>query len=95
TDQTAAHELVYGYVPSGYTLEEARSMRDTDRAKQMQASRASIVRHVEAMLGFKDRVAIVFDNGNLIRTHAKDGGVARAFEIAVFTEAFLRPLFCR
>ncbi|WP_279381694.1 cyclic pyranopterin monophosphate synthase MoaC, partial [Pseudomonas sp. 78_B] len=75
TDQTAAHDLVYGYVPSGYTLEEARSMRDTDRAKLMQASRASIVRHVEAMLGFKDRGAIVFDNGNLIRTHAKDGGV--------------------
>ncbi|VBP94630.1 urocanate hydratase [Burkholderia pseudomallei] len=95
TDQTAAHDLVYGYVPSGYTLEEARSMRDTDRAKLMQASRASIVRHVEAMLGFKDRGAIVFDNGNLIRTHAKDGGVARAFEIPVFTEAFLRPLFCR
>ncbi|NTZ83408.1 urocanate hydratase [Burkholderia metallica] len=95
TDQTAAHDLVYGYVPSGYTLDEVRALRDSDRTKLMDASRASIVRHVEAMLGFKDRGAIVFDNGNLIRTHAKDGGVARAFEIPVFTEAFLRPLFCR
>ncbi|RQR63162.1 urocanate hydratase [Burkholderia sp. Bp9002] len=95
TDQTAAHDLVYGYVPAGYTLDELRALRDSDRATLMDASRASIVRHVEAMLGFKDRGAIVFDNGNLIRTHAKDGGVARAFEIPVFTEAFLRPLFCR
>ncbi|MGZ2749208.1 urocanate hydratase [Burkholderia stagnalis] len=95
TDQTAAHDLVYGYVPAGYTLDEVRALRDGDRATLMDASRASIVRQVEAMLGFKDRGAIVFDNGNLIRTHAKDGGVARAFEIPVFTEAFLRPLFCR
>ncbi|AXK61328.1 urocanate hydratase [Burkholderia sp. IDO3] len=95
TDQTAAHDLVYGYVPSGYTLDDVRALRDSDRTRLMDASRASIVRHVEAMLGFKDRGAIVFDNGNLIRTHAKDGGVARAFEIPVFTEAFLRPLFCR
>ncbi|KVK96816.1 urocanate hydratase [Burkholderia ubonensis] len=95
TDQTAAHDLVYGYVPAGYTLDEVRALRGSDRATLMDASRASIVRHVEAMLGFKDRGAVVFDNGNLIRTHAKDGGVARAFEIPVFTEAFLRPLFCR
>ncbi|WP_323121221.1 urocanate hydratase [Burkholderia alba] len=95
TDQTAAHDLVYGYVPSGYTLAEARALRGGDLATLMNASRASIVRHVEAMLGFKDRGAIVFDNGNLIRTHAEEGGVARAFEIPVFTEAFLRPLFCR
>ena len=47
------------------------------------------------MLGFQDRGAVVFDNGNLIRTQAKAAGVERAFEIPVFTEAFLRPLFCR
>ncbi|MNT07766.1 Urocanate hydratase [compost metagenome] len=61
----------------------------------MDASRRSIVQHVEAMIGFMDRGAVVFDNGNLIRTHAHQGGVARAFEIPIFTEAFLRPLFCR
>ncbi|NPT53588.1 urocanate hydratase, partial [Paraburkholderia elongata] len=95
TDQTAAHDLVYGYVPVGHTLEQVRSLRATDIPALMNASRASIVRHVSAMLGFKDRGAIVFDNGNLIRTHAKEGGVERAFEIPIFTEAFLRPLFCR
>ncbi|KQP35786.1 urocanate hydratase [Pseudorhodoferax sp. Leaf274] len=95
TDQTAAHDLVYGYVPSGYTLEQVKAMRQTDIPALMDASRTSIVRHVQAMLGFKDRGAVVFDNGNLIRTHARDGGVERAFEIPIFTEAFLRPLFCR
>jgi urocanate hydratase len=95
TDQTAAHDLVYGYVPVGHTLDDVRALRATDIPALMNASRASIVRHVSAMLGFKDRGAIVFDNGNLIRTHAKEGGVERAFEIPIFTEAFLRPLFCR
>ncbi|MDR3399479.1 MAG: urocanate hydratase [Pandoraea sp.] len=95
TDQTSAHDLVYGYVPAGYTLEAVAQMRKTDTEGLMNASRASIVRHVNAMLGFQDRGAVVFDNGNLIRTHAKDGGVARAFDIPVFTEAFLRPLFAR
>ncbi|TKC92511.1 urocanate hydratase [Trinickia terrae] len=95
TDQTSAHDLVYGYVPAGCTLDEVRALRTADIPRLMNASRASIVRHVTAMLGFKDRGAIVFDNGNLIRTHAKEGGVERAFEIPIFTEAFLRPLFCR
>jgi len=95
TDQTSAHDLVYGYVPSGYTLDQVARMRQDDMAGLMNASRQSIVRHVTAMLGFKDRGAVVFDNGNLIRTHAKQGGVERAFEIPVFTEAFLRPLFAR
>ena len=95
TDQTSAHDLVYGYIPASHTLEQVAELRRTDIPRLMDASRASIVRHVTAMLGFKDRGAVVFDNGNLIRTHAKQGGVERAFEIPVFTEAFLRPLFAR
>ena len=79
TDQTSAHDLVYGYVPAGHTLEQVARMRRDDMTGLMNASRASIVRHVTAMLGFKDRGAVVFDNGNLIRTHAKQGGVERAF----------------
>ncbi len=93
TDQTAAHDLVYGYVPATRSLDEARAMRKTDPATLMQESRASIVKHVTAMLDFQKAGAEVFDNGNLIRTHAKDGGVADAFNIPVFTEAYLRPLF--
>lgn len=95
TDQTAAHDLVYGYVPAGYSLEQVAAQREADINALMDASRRSIVQHVEAMIGFMDRGAVVFDNGNLIRTHAHQGGVSRAFEIPIFTEAFLRPLFCR
>ncbi|MFK3707387.1 urocanate hydratase [Raoultella sp. BIGb0138] len=95
TDQTAAHDLVYGYVPSGYSPEQAAAQRENDIDVLMDASRRSIVQHVTAMLGFMDKGAVVFDNGNLIRTHAHQGGVERAFEIPIFTEAFLRPLFCR
>jgi len=95
TDQTSAHDLVYGYVPLGHTLEQVVARRESDMEGLMNDSRASIVQHVQAMLGFQDRGAVVFDNGNLIRTHAKQGGVERAFNIPVFTEAFLRPLFAR
>jgi urocanate hydratase len=95
TDQTSAHDLVYGYVPATRTLKEARAMRESDPVRLMAESRASICRHVEAMLGFQEKGAIVFDNGNLIRSQALDGGVENPFKIPIFTEAFLRPLFCR
>jgi urocanate hydratase len=95
TDQTAAHDLVYGYVPKGYSLEEVRELRVADPARLMSASRASIAEHVRAMLDFQRRGAEVFDNGNLIRTHAKEAGVTEAFDIPIFTEAYLRPLFAR
>lgn len=95
TDQTSAHDLVYGYVPKTRTLEEARRMR-TDAPEQLMAeSRASIVDHVKAMLAFQLAGAEVFDNGNLIRTQAREGGVTNSFDIPIFTEAYLRPLFCR
>ncbi|MBL6945551.1 MAG: urocanate hydratase [Rhodospirillales bacterium] len=95
TDQTSAHDLVFGYVPSGFSLEEVRAMRIDDPDRLMDESRKSIVRHVTAMLGFQKKGAVVFDNGNQIRTHAKQGGVTDAFDIPIFTEAFLRPLFAR
>ncbi|WP_445681128.1 urocanate hydratase [Radicibacter daui] len=95
TDQTAAHDLVYGYVPAGFTLEEVRAMRTSDTARLMAESRKSIVTQVRAMLEFQQKGAVVFDNGNLIRTHARDGGVENAFDIPIFTEAWLRPLFSR
>jgi urocanate hydratase len=95
TDQTSAHDLVYGYVPAGRGLAEVRRMRLDDATTLMQESRATIVRHVRAMLGFKRAGAVVFDNGNLIRTQARDGGVEDAFDIPIFTEAYLRPLFAR
>jgi urocanate hydratase len=95
TDQTSAHDLLYGYIPSGRSLAEIRRMRIDDPHTLIQESRKTIVRHVQAMLGFKRAGAIVFDNGNLIRTQAKESGVDDAFDIDIFTEAYLRPLFAR
>ena len=95
TDQTSAHDLIYGYVPAGFPLAEVRRMRKEQPQDLMRESTRSIVRHVEAMLGFQKAGAVVFDNGNLIRTQATNGGVANAFDIPVFAEAFLRPLFAR
>jgi urocanate hydratase len=70
-------------------------MRQDDPKTLMTESRATIVRHVRAMLGFQRAGAVVFDNGNLIRTQAREGGVTDAFDIQIFTEAYLRPLFAR
>lgn len=95
TDQTSAHDLVYGYVPVGYDLDRVRRLRDQNPSELIEAGRASIAQHVTAMLKFQRAGAEVFDNGNLIRTQAKEGGVEDAFDIPVFTEAYLRPLFCR
>ena len=95
TDQTSAHDLVYGYVPCGLSLKETISLRTSDPQRLMQENLRSIAAHVRAMLGFQKAGAVVFDNGNLIRTQAKKAGVENAFDIPVFSEAFLRPLFCR
>jgi urocanate hydratase len=82
-------------VPCGFTLDEVCELRKADPKRLIAAATGSIVRHVEAMLAFQRAGAVVFDNGNLIRTQAKLGGVANAFDIPIFTEAFLRPLFCK
>ena len=95
TDQTSAHDLVYGYIPLGYSPSMSRADRAAAAEQLIAAGLSSIALHVRAMLEFKARGAIVFDNGNLIRTQAHRAGVTQAFEIPVFTEAFLRPLFCR
>ena len=95
TDQTSAHDLVHGYVPKGMSMDEVRRLREHGQGQLMAASRASIVDHVRAMLQFQKAGSEVFDNGNLIRTQAQQGGVENAFDIKIFTEAYLRPLFAR
>ncbi len=95
TDQTSAHDLVYGYVPAGFSKAEIVKMQKSDHERLMAASLQSIKGHVTAMLAMQNAGAVAFDNGNLIRTHAFNAGVTDAFNIPVFTEAFLRPLFCR
>lgn len=95
TDQTSAHDLVYGYVPRNLSLAEVRDLRAKNPRTLSELSLQSIAAHVGAMLAFKRAGAEVFDNGNLIRTQAKKAGIADAFEIPIFTEAYLRPLFSR
>ena len=95
SDQTAAHDLLYGYVPEGYSLEEVTEVRSSN-PKQLEADAGtSIAKEVRAILTFQEKGSKVFDNGNNIRTQAKRFGVDNAFDIPIFTEAFLRPLFER
>jgi urocanate hydratase len=95
SDQTAAHDLVYGYVPSGYSLTDVETARVSNTKQLEKDAGESIAKEVTAMLAFKDKGSIVFDNGNNIRTQASKYGVNDAFRIDIFTEAFLRPLFAR
>lgn len=95
TDQTAAHDARYGYTPLGMTPEETAALREADPEELERRAIASIARQLTAMLTFKERGAVVFDNGNNIRIQAQRGGVADAFSIDIFTERYIRPLFCR
>jgi urocanate hydratase len=95
TDQTSAHDLLYGYIPEGWTPEQIEEHRISDPERLKEAAGKSIAREVSALLGMKRAGAIVFDNGNNLRTQAVRYGESDAFEIDIFTEAFLRPLFAR
>ncbi|MBS1904291.1 MAG: urocanate hydratase [Bacteroidetes bacterium] len=94
TDQTSAHDPLRGYYPAGYTKEEADTLRESNSAEYLKHSRASIARHVRAMLEMQKRGAIAFDYGNNIRGEAKNEGVANAFDIPGFVPEYIRPLFC-
>jgi len=93
TDQTSAHDVL-AYVPEGYSVAEADRLRADDPAEYARRSMASMARHVEAMLGFMDAGAEVFDYGNNLRQRALDAGVERAFDYPGFVPAYIRPLFC-
>ena len=95
TDQTSAHDPVNGYLPSGWTVEEWFERRKNDPQATSRAAKASMRRHVEAMLAFHAMGVPTFDYGNNIRQMAKDEGLAEAFAFPGFVPAFVRPLFCR
>ncbi len=95
TDQTSAHDALYGYVPSGLSVAETEELRRGDPAAVSRRALESIAAEVRAMLTFKERGAVVFDNGNNIRSQAAGQGVADAFTINIFTARYLRPLFAR
>jgi len=94
TDQTAAHDLLHGYLPVGWDVARWEAARTSDPRAVEQAARASIALHVRAMLDFKARGAVVFDYGNNIRQVALDEGVTQAFDFPSFVVAYVRPLFC-
>ena len=94
TDQTSAHDVLYGYIPAGLNVAQAKTLRETDQAEYEKRAMDSMSRHVEAMLEFQKRGSIVFDYGNNLRQRALDNGVENAFDYPGFVPAYIRPLFC-
>jgi len=95
TDQTSAHDPINGYLPAGWTVAEWIEGRERDPEAVAIAAKASMARHVEAMLEFQARGVPTTDYGNNIRQVAYDEGVTNAFGFPGFVPAYIRPLFCR
>jgi urocanate hydratase len=93
TDQTSAHDPL-SYLPLGIALNEWQDYADRDPDGFTDRARESMARHVEAMVGFMDAGAEVFDYGNSIRAEAELGGFKRAWAFPGFVPAYIRPLFC-
>jgi urocanate hydratase len=95
TDQTSAHDPLNGYIPAGYSVEQAAELRRRDPGDYIKRSMESIARHVEGMLALQKLGAVTFDYGNNIRTMAFKAGVAGAYAFPGFVPAYIRPLFCQ
>ncbi len=94
TDQTSAHDPLNGYVPAGMTLIEADALRSEEPHEYIAKARESMATHCEAMVGFQDAGAEVFDYGNNLRGEAVEGGFENAFAYPGFVPAYIRDLFC-
>ncbi len=94
TDQTSAHDPLYGYIPSGYDVSTASQLRKKNPTEYVKKSIASMGKHVQAMLALQKQGAITFDYGNNIRARAVEAGVKSAFDIPGFVPEYIRPLFC-
>jgi len=97
TDQTSAHDLVNGYLPAGWSVEQWRAAQADSRqhARLREAAASSCAVHVQAMLAFQGMGVPTVDYGNNIRQVAFDQGVKNAFDFPGFVPAYIRPLFCR
>ncbi|WP_326820526.1 urocanate hydratase [Streptosporangium sp. NBC_01756] len=93
TDQTSAHDPLM-YLPTGVAFEDMAAEREKDPVGFTRKAREAMARHVEAMVGFQDAGAEVFDYGNSIRGEAQLAGYTRAFDFPGFVPAYIRPLFC-
>lgn len=94
TDQTSAHDPLNGYVPSGMTLDDAAALRAEEPEAYIEAARRSMAQHCEAMVGWQEAGAEVFDYGNNLRGEAVEGGYSDAFAYPGFVPAYIRDLFC-
>jgi len=95
TDQTSAHDMLRGYIPTGLSFENATRLRETDPEQYLELTRATVAKHVRAMLTLRAAGAITFDYGNNIRQQALEAGVRESFDFPGFVPAYIRPLFCR
>jgi len=93
TDQTSAHDPL-SYLPVGIEFEDMAGYAAKDPQEFTRRARESMAAHVEAMVGFMDKGAEVFDYGNSIRGEAQLAGYTRAFDFPGFVPAYIRPLFC-
>lgn len=94
TDQTAAHDPLFGYIPSGFNVDEAKDLRERDKEEYLKRVYDSISKHVQAMLEMKRNGVKVFEYGNNLRQRAFDNGVKDAFEIVGYVPEYIRDLFC-
>ncbi|MBL4954342.1 urocanate hydratase [Neobacillus sp. YIM B02564] len=94
TDQTAVHDLLNGYIPSGLSLEQANFLRKRKPEKYLQMAEETLIAHVDAMCKLQHRGAVVFDYGNNIRGQAYKAGYEKAFSFPGFVSEYLRPLYC-
>lgn len=95
TDQTSAHNLLHGYVPSGLSIDEARALRADDPDSYLERSKETVRRHVRALLALGSQGVPVFEYGNDLRGAAFDNGVENAFDLPSFVPLFIRPSFAR
>ncbi len=95
TDQTSAHDPLNGYLPQGWSLEEARAKRKEDEQAVITAAKNSMAAQVKSMVQFQQTGSAVVDYGNNIRQMALEAGVENAFNFPGFVPAYIRPLFCR
>ena len=95
TDQTSAHDELYGYIPHHLNYEEAMNLRKNNSKEYIELSYKSMSLHCNAMLKLQKMGSIVFDYGNNLRGQAKDKGkLKNAFNYPGFVPAYIRPLFC-
>lgn len=94
TDQTSAHDELYGYIPSKLSFEDANKLRTEDSKKYIEMSFQSMRAQCKAMLDFKNKGSIVFDYGNNLRGQAEKAGLKNAFDFPGFVPEYIRPLFC-